>query len=128
MDGQTIDRKYTSYMNDAEKGNLKIAYNLLFDSLGAYYKNRSPELTFNQFCEFMPLFAINTVPAGDIGANEIPLVKSGRCTVAISFREETDIQNLQEMLVFAVYPSVSFDLGKTSQENAPFLSGIARIS
>ena len=93
-----------------KKGNLKIAYNLLFDSLGAYYKNRSPELTFSQFCDYMPLFAVNTVPAGDIAANEIPLVKSGRCTVAISFREETDIQNLQEMLVFAVYPSVSFDL------------------
>ena len=92
-------------MDDAANGNLKIAYNMLFDSLGAYYKNRSPELTFTQFCEYMALFAVNTVPGGDIGPNEIPLVKSGRCTVSISFHEETDIHNLLEMLVFAVYPS-----------------------
>lgn len=95
-------------MDDAATGNLKIAYNMLFDSLGAYYRNKSPELTFAQFCEYMPLFAVNTVPSGDIGANEIPLVKSGRITISISFHEETDIRNLQEMLVFAVYPSVCF--------------------
>ena len=34
MDGQSIDRKYTSYLDDAATGNLKIAYNMLFDSLG----------------------------------------------------------------------------------------------
>ena len=51
---------------EADNGAIQLLYNSLFDSLGCYYKSKSPELTFEQFKSFFPVFAVNTVPSGSI--------------------------------------------------------------
>ena len=114
LDGHSIKRHYTSYQSDAENGFVKFAYNNLFDSLGAYYSSRSPQITLREFIGWSPIFGCSLIPSGKLFKNEVPLVKAGKCSLLIEFSEATPTDLLQEVIVIALYPGlVTIDSKRT---------------
>ena len=106
MPGHPINKLYSSYLSDCESGFIKSTYLNLFYSLGAYYSERSPHLTYEEFLSFTTIFSCSTVPSLKYCTDEIPLVKKGKITISMEFKEALPTNLLQEMVVTALYPAV----------------------
>ena len=106
LDGHSIKKHYSSYQSDSDNGFVKYSYNNLFDSLGAYYSSRSPQITLKEFQEWTPIFGCSLIPSGKLFPHEVPLVKAGKASILLEFAESTPTDILQEIVIVAIFPGL----------------------
>jgi len=106
LDGNSLQRYFSSTQADIDTGIMLHWYIQVFEILGAYYTERSTNLTFEEFKKFFTIWSFSTVPSGVAGKHEVPLVRSGRCSIQMTFNEPIPTDTLQQMVVLSISPAL----------------------
>ena len=116
INGVTPSRYFSTHQNTIETDQLKRYYLDLFRCANSYYTNTGFDLTYDDYQNFWTIFPFSTTATGKNLADEIPLTKSGIAKIRLTFNEAPLADDLQQMYILAIYPSLMTIDGKRKIE------------
>ena len=116
INGVTPSRYMTTRQNTVETELLQRYYIDLFRCANSYYTNTGFDLTYEDYTNFWTIFPFSATATGKNLADEITLTKSGLAKIKLTFNEAPLADDLQQMYVLAIYPSLMTIDGKRKIE------------